>query len=181
MDTGFTELDGGLACLAAGASRVLGADLVGVYLVGSWALRDADEHSDVDVLMPVARAPTAAQEADLRALHAELLVPEGHWNRGLEGSYPPVDELRTLDGLGRRWLYVDRGATVMEESTQCNTLEHRWTLRHHGVALAGPPTSAKALAGRAIGWNPGDAPPRDLSRRRTCSRGTPQASRRICE
>ena len=30
----------------------------------------------------------------------------------------------------------------MEESTHCNTLEHRWTLRHHGVALSGPPTSA---------------------------------------
>ena len=90
--------------------------------------------------MPVARPLTAAQEAGLRALHADLpAAAEGHWNREIEGSYAPVDELRSLRGTGRRWLYVDRGATEMEWSTHCNTLEHRWTLRHHGVALTGPP------------------------------------------
>jgi predicted nucleotidyltransferase len=140
--TGFPELDGVLDRLVAEAARVLGADLVGVYLVGSFALGDADEHSDVDVLVPVARPLTAAQETGLRALHADLPAAEGHWNRELEGSYPPVDELRTLGALGRPWLYVDRGSSVMEESPHCNTLEHRWTLRHRGVALAGPPPAA---------------------------------------
>lgn len=139
--TGVRELDAVLHRLVADASAVLGADLVGVYLVGSFALGDADEHSDVDVLVPVARPLSTGQEVGLRALHAALPAPEGHWNRELEGSYPPVAELRTLDGRGRRWLYVDRGATEMEWSTHCNTLEHRWTLRHHGVALAGPPSS----------------------------------------
>jgi predicted nucleotidyltransferase len=137
--TGFAELDGVLDRLVAGASAVLGSDLVGAYLVGSFALGDADEHSDVDVLVAVARPLTAVQEAGLRALHADLPAAEGHWNRELEGSYAPVEELRTLGGLGRRWLYVDRGATEMEWSTHCNTHEHRWTLRHCGVALAGPP------------------------------------------
>ncbi len=136
--TGFGELDGVLDRLVEQARAVLGSDLVGVYLVGSFAVGDADEHSDVDVLVPVARPPTAAQEAALRAFHAELPVGDGHWNQELEGSYPPVEELRTLAGLGRRWLYVDRGATEMEWSTHCNTLEHRWTLRHRGVVLTGP-------------------------------------------
>jgi hypothetical protein len=140
--TGFPELDRVLDRFVEGASAVLGPDLVGAYLVGSFALGDADEHSDVDVLVPVARPRTAAQEAGLRALHADLPAAEGHWNRELEGSYPPVDELRTLEGLGRRWPYVDRGATVVTESTHCNTLELRWTLRHRGVALAGPPPAA---------------------------------------
>ena len=137
--TGFPELDEVLDRLVEQATDVLGPDLVGVYLVGSFAIGDADEHSDVDVLLPVARPLTAAQEAGLRAVHADLPAAEGHWNRELEGSYPPVGELRTLAALGRRWLYVDRGASVMEWSAHCNTHEHRWTLRHHGVALTGPP------------------------------------------
>ena len=137
--TGFPELDHVLDRLVAGASAVLGADLVGVYVVGSFALGDADEHSDDDVLVPVAGPLTAAQEVGLCAFHADVPAGGRHWNRELEGSYPPVDELRSLDGRGRRWLYVDRGATEMEWSTHCTTLEHRWTLRHRGVALAGPP------------------------------------------
>ena len=140
--TGFPELDRVLDRLVEGASAVLGPDLIGAYLVGSFAVGDADEHSDVDVLLPVARPPTPVQEAGLRALHAELPAAEGHWNRELEGSYPPVAELRTVGALGRPWLYVDRGSSVMEWSTHCNTLEHRWTLRHRGVAPAGPPPAA---------------------------------------
>ena len=138
--TPFPELNQVLAVLVGRASAILGPDLVGAYLVGSFAVGDADEHSDCDVLLPTASRPvTAEQEAALRRLHADLPAPDGHWNREVEGSYPPVDELRTLDALGRRWLYVDRGARVMEWSPHCNTHEHRWTLRNHGVVLAGPP------------------------------------------
>lgn len=139
--TCFPELDAVLDRLVAAASSVLGSNLVGVYLVGSFALGDADEHSDVDVLVPVARPLTVAEEAGLREFHADLPT-RGGWSGELEGSYPPVDELRTLGGRGRRWLYVDRGVREMEWSTHCNTLEHRWTLRHRGVALAGPPPQA---------------------------------------
>lgn len=45
--TGFPELDDVLDRLAAAAAEVLGPELVGVYLVGSFAVGDADEHSDV--------------------------------------------------------------------------------------------------------------------------------------
>ncbi len=140
MGTGFAELDDVLDRLVAGATAVLGSNLVGVYLVGSFAVGDADEHSDCDVLAPTVRPLTGDEEAGLRRLHAALPAAEGHWNREVEGSYPPVDELRSVDGLGRPWLYVDRGARSMEWSTHCNSLEHRWTLRHRGVALSGPPS-----------------------------------------
>ena len=150
--TPFPELNRVLAVLVGRASAVLGPDLVGAYLVGSFAVGDADAHSDVDVLLPTVRPVTAEQEAALRRLHADLPAPEGHWNREVEGSYPPLDELRTLDALGRRWLYVDRGARVMEWSPHCNTHEHRWTLRNRGVVLTGPPpdTLVEALPPGAL-------------------------------
>jgi hypothetical protein len=135
--TPYPELDRLLAELVADVRAALGDNLCGAYLQGSFAVGDADEHSDVDVLVPVVRPLSAVEEAGLRAFHASLPTAGG-WAGELEGSYPPVDELRTLGGLGRRWLYVDRGFREMEWSTHCNTLEHRWTLRHRGVGLTGP-------------------------------------------
>lgn len=81
---------------------------------------------------------TPRQEAALRALHDELPTRPQHWAQNLEGSYPPTDELRTLDALGRPWLYVDHGWREMQWSTHCNTAIVRWSLRECGVTLVGP-------------------------------------------
>lgn len=48
QSTGFPDLDELLQDFTVCARETLGADLVGLYLQGSFALGDADEHSDVD-------------------------------------------------------------------------------------------------------------------------------------
>jgi Domain of unknown function (DUF4111) len=101
--------------------------------------------SDCDFLIVTRRALTPAQKAAIRRLHDEVPTRPGHWSRHLEGSYAPADELRSLSGLGRRWLYVDHGHREMAWSTHCNTEVVRWILREHGVTLAGP--SPRALVG----------------------------------
>ena len=153
--TEYAELNDVLAELTDRARAILGANMVGAYLQGSFAIGDADMHSDCDFLVPVAGPVTPKQEAGLRALHDEMPTRSGHWNKHLEGSYPPIDELRSLDGLGKPWLYIDHGWREMEWSTHCNTEVVRWTLREHGVALAGPgprtlldPVPAEALQQR---------------------------------
>jgi predicted nucleotidyltransferase len=136
--TEFPELNGILAELIEHATASLGDNFVGAYLQGSFALGDADEHSDVDFLIPTQEPVTPRQEAALREMHAEFPSREVSWAQHLEGSYPPIAELWTLDAAGRPWLYVDNGATDMEWSTHCNTPVARWTVREHGVVLAGP-------------------------------------------
>jgi hypothetical protein len=81
---------------------------------------------------------SAGQEACLRALHDQFPTRRGHWAQHLEGSYPPTGELRTLRGLGRRWLYIDHGWREMRWSAHCNTEVVRWSLRECGITLAGP-------------------------------------------
>ncbi|MBT8228134.1 MAG: hypothetical protein HKP61_02475 [Dactylosporangium sp.] len=110
-----------------------------------------------DFLIPVARPVNADQEAAPRATHDEFPTRREHWARHLEGSYPHADELRTLVGLGRPWLYVDHGWRAMGRSTHCNTAIVRWTLREHGRALAGP------HPGRSAPW-----PPSSTRSARTC-------------
>jgi hypothetical protein len=136
--TPFRELNAVLEELVAHARAVFDQDLVGAYLVGSFALGDADVHSDCDFLVVVHRPITPDQETALRAFHRQLPCRAGHWNRHMEGSYAVVGDLRTLDRLGEDWLYVDHGKDTMEWSTHCNSEVHRWTLRQRGVTLFGP-------------------------------------------
>jgi hypothetical protein len=99
-------------------------------------------HSNCDFLIPVRGPITPDQEAGLRALHDEIPTRPGHWTHHLEGSYPNKDELRSLDGLGRPWLYIDHGWRQMQWSTHCNTEVVRWSLRECGVTLTGPDPEA---------------------------------------
>jgi Domain of unknown function (DUF4111) len=47
-----------------------------------------------------------------------------------------------VDPARTPWLYLDNGATELVRDGHCNTAVVRWTLREHGVVLAGPhPTS----------------------------------------
>ncbi|AWN22831.1 hypothetical protein DKM44_06000 [Deinococcus irradiatisoli] len=136
--TAFPELDALLGDLVTSLRGLLGNDLAGFYLVGSFAVGDADCSSDCDFLAALRRPLSPDQEAALRELHAEIPTRPGHWTRNLEGSYAPLDDLRTLERLDQPWLYVDRGWRKMQWSGHCNRLEQRWTLRECGVTLSGP-------------------------------------------
>ncbi len=136
--TPFDELNTLLKDFVHRVTDILGDNFLGTYLQGSFAVGDADMHSDCDFLVVTHGPLTPAHEASLRQLHDEIPTRPGHWTRHLEGSYPPKGELRTLDGLGRRWLYIDHGWREMQWSTHCNTEVVRWSLREYGVTLAGP-------------------------------------------
>ena len=140
--TEFPELNDLLAELTDRAVTILGDNLVGVYLQGSFAVGDADLASDCDFLVPVHRQITGDQERALRELHDELPTRDGFWCRHLEGSYPVAEELRTLAGLRCPWLYVDHGWREMQWATHCNNVVARWSLRERGVTLTGPEPSS---------------------------------------
>jgi predicted nucleotidyltransferase len=136
--TVFPELNELLAELVARVEAILGEKLVGVYLVGGFALGGGDLQSDCDFVVVTEEQVTAEQERELRALHDEIPTRQGHWPHDLEGSYAPRVDLETLTALDKKWLYVNRGRREMEWSTHCNTEDVRWTLREHGITLAGP-------------------------------------------
>lgn len=136
--TRFPDLNELLRELTARAAAILGDNFVGAYLQGSFAVGDADQHSDVDFLIPTEGPITSGQERQLRLMHAEFPDRELSWAQHLEGSYPPRDELRSLGSAGKPWLYVDNGAREMERSPHCNTAVVRWSLREYGVVLTGP-------------------------------------------
>ncbi len=133
--TQFPELNKVLIDLVTEVSKILGDNLAGVYLVGSFALGDADIHSDCDFLVTIHKPLTLEQETALRVLHNEIPT----WTKHLEGSYLEEIDLSSLGNLGRKkWFFIDHGQREMEWSTHCNSEVHRWTLYETGISIIGP-------------------------------------------
>lgn len=137
----------------------LGPNFAGAYLVGSFAVGDADIHSDCDFLVATREPISVAQEVAIRRLHRSLPAQDGYWNRHLEGSYPPIEDLRTLDALGRDWLFVDHGhhGTLASKRQAlmwaAGELDERWC-----------PLIQRAEAERTRGWDTSDRPDRESLR-----------------
>lgn len=136
--TPYTDLDALLGELLEHWQQILGRDLVGAYVQGSFALGSGDQHSDCDWLVATRGFLTELQIAQLRALHAQIPTRDGHWCHDLEGSYAPVDELASVEHLSRKWLFNDHGQRTVEWDDHCNRGYTRWILRKHGITLIGP-------------------------------------------
>lgn len=139
--TAYPELNAVLDELTIGARAILGANLIGVYLQGSFAVGDADEHSDVDFLVAVREEVADAVAPALQALHERIYDLPTPWAQHLEGSYVPAAILRREDPALTPLRYIDNGSRTLIRSTHDNTLVVRWVTREHGVALAGPPAA----------------------------------------
>ncbi|NND85389.1 MAG: DUF4111 domain-containing protein [Acidimicrobiia bacterium] len=132
------ELNGVLAELVGRTRDALGDALVGIYLQGSFALGDHDEHSDVDFIAVVDQGLEARAVAALTAMHEEIFTLPSEWARHLEGSYFPRDVLAHHGRSGEPVWYLDHGSTQLVLSDHCNTPVVRWIVREHGVPLVGP-------------------------------------------
>jgi hypothetical protein len=94
-------------------------------------------------------------------LHDEIPTRDGHWTTNLEGSYPLLEELRTLSGLGARWLYIDRGWREILWSTHCNTGPPRWPPcagQRRRWTPSGTPSCARCRLDRDRPWDPTERP-----------------------
>lgn len=133
-----------LVDLAERIKRILGADLAGVYLKGSFALGAGDVHADVDFLVATAQSLNPAQEQAVREVHAVLPDRDEHWAHNLEGSYASLGDLRRRADPSTRWLYVDNGNRAMEWSAHDNTEAFRWVLHNRALTILGLPAAKLA-------------------------------------
>jgi hypothetical protein len=161
--TPYGELNGVLAHLLDGARAILGANFVGAYLQGSFAVGDHTPWSDCDFIV-VTRDDLAPAELEaLQALHKTIhKLDAPYWRNGLEGSYAPAAILRRWsleprdaprEPRGSDWAdpglsgsparvypfwYLDHGSDTLVRSEHDNTRVVRWCLREKGIVLAGP-------------------------------------------
>lgn len=117
---------------------MLGDNFCGAYLQGSFAVGDADVHSDVDFLVVTETDVTPEEQNGLHELHQRLYARPTSWAQHLEGSYISREIVRRADPDRRPLFYIDNGGTEFTFDAHDNTSVVRWSLREHGVVLAGP-------------------------------------------
>ena len=95
--TAFPDLNAVLDEFVAGIRTILGENFCGAYLQGSFAVGDADVHSDVDFIVVVHEDVSSEQESALAAMHRRIYLLDTPWAQHLEGSYAPKEVLRRID------------------------------------------------------------------------------------
>jgi Nucleotidyltransferase domain len=99
----FTELNSLLESFVERVCDILAGNFVGAYLVGSFAVGDADKHSDCDFLVVTRRQLTQEQEQLIPQLHAEMFNRPGYWSK------PGFTVAGILGGLERLWDRFEEG------------------------------------------------------------------------
>ncbi|MDX1417482.1 MAG: DUF4111 domain-containing protein [Candidatus Promineifilaceae bacterium] len=137
--TPYPELNQLLDELVCRIQAILSSDFIGAYLQGSFAVGDADQHSDVDLTFVTQGELTADQVNRLQAMHGRIYDLPTPWAQHLEGSYFPCRILRERPRPETRLWYLDNGSRELVRSSHCNTRVVRWVLHEKGLMLAGPP------------------------------------------
>ena len=138
--TKFNDLNELLADFTAEHKRILGYNLIGLYLQGSAAVGGMDEYSDVDFVAVVREDFNQSELEQMQALTLDFYNRKNdvQWAEHLEGSYFPLELLKAFDRPEETAWYNDNGSQVLERSTHCNTLVVRWCLYKYAIPLCGP-------------------------------------------
>lgn len=139
IPTPYLDLNSVLQELTGGVRAILGANFVGVYLQGSFAVGGFDRHSDVDFIVVTEKDLSEGEVKALQAMHKRVYGLANSWAQHLEGSYFPGSILRDYRRSGSRLWFLNHGSQSLIQDDHCNTLVVRWVVREHGVTLAGPP------------------------------------------
>lgn len=137
--TPYPGLNAVLRDLVESVRQVLGANFLGAYLQGSFAVGGLDEYSDCDFIVVTEAELSDDQVAALQRTHERIYGLDIPWAQHLEGSYFPKSVLGSYACSGGLLWYLDHGSRSLERSNHCNTVLVRWVVREKGVVLQGPP------------------------------------------
>ena len=124
--------------LLSSANRVLGNQLVGMYLYGSLASGDFDlETSDIDFLVVTTSSLSDKTIADLETMHHQIWKSGLKWAARLEGSYIPKRDIRRHNPRSAPCPTVNEGKFYLDKRGS-DWIIQRHVIREQGIILAGP-------------------------------------------
>lgn len=142
ISTPYSDLNSVLQELVDCIQSILAEVFTGAYLQGSFAIGDFDQYSDVDFIIATENELSIDQVQALQVMHDRVFTLDSPWAQHLEGSYFPKGILKDYTQRSNILWYLDNGSRSLIQSNHCNTIVVRWTLREHGIALAGPHPSS---------------------------------------
>ncbi|MGO8948672.1 MAG: aminoglycoside adenylyltransferase domain-containing protein [Ktedonobacterales bacterium] len=118
---------------------ILGAQLRGMYLLGSLALGDFHpQESDLDLVIVTAGTLSDEIFASLRELHRRFDHSASAWAARLDAVYIPQDVLRESFPTAARYPILEWPGLLVLEPLESGWPIQRYTFREYGVVLSGP-------------------------------------------
>ena len=140
--TAYPAVNAALREFLASVRAILGPHLRGMYLVGSLAVGDFDPAtSDLDIIVVTDGALPEDRIAALRDFHTRFSASDSPWATRLEAVYIPQDDLRAPASASAHYPQVERDRPFFVEPLEPGWSVQRYTLREHGVVIAGPEPS----------------------------------------
>ena len=138
--TPYPKVNEILDILHANVKEILNEQFVGMYLYGSLANGDFDEHSDIDVLIVTKEEISAGIFSALQQLHKRINQIDSPWAAQIEASYISQAALRRFDPTNTLHPHMDRGD---EEVLHMMSHESDWIVQRHilherGIVIEGP-------------------------------------------
>ena len=138
--TPYSDVNEILNLLLSRVQKILGDQFIGMYLFGSLANGDFDQHSDIDVLVVTNAEITDDRFSALEEMHKQINEIDSHWAIQVEASYIPQNALRRFDPSNMLHPHMDRGAkeTLHKMSHANDWIIQRHILRERGIVITGP-------------------------------------------
>jgi Domain of unknown function (DUF4111)/Nucleotidyltransferase domain len=138
--TPYPEVNAVVYDLLASIHAIVGAQLVGMYLVGSLALGDFEpRESDLDVVIVTVGALSDETVAALRDLHQRFDHSGSAWAARLDAVYLPQEVVREASSTAApvRYPVLEWPELLVLEPLASEWPIWRYTLREHGLVVSG--------------------------------------------
>lgn len=138
--TPYPDVNEILNVLFSSVKEILGDQFVGMYLYGSLANGDFDEHSDIDVLIVTNGELSESTFSALQELHKRINKMDSPWATQIETSYIPRTALRRFDPANKLHPHMDRGENEVLHmmSHETDWIVQRHLSRERGIVIEGP-------------------------------------------
>jgi len=137
--TPYPEVNAVVHDLLTSLHAIVGAQLAGMYLVGSLALGDFQaQESDLDLVIVTVGALADETVAALRDLHQRFDHSASAWAARLDAVYLPQAVVREASPTAARYPVLEWPALLVLEPLASEWPIWRYTLREYGVVVSGP-------------------------------------------
>ena len=129
-----------LTLLYSAVTEILQNQFVGMYLFGSLANGDFDQHSDIDGLFVTREEISEEVFSALAAMHKRINEFDSPWGIQLEVSYIPQAALRRFNPSNKTHPHMDRGNNEVLHwmEHESDWIVQRHLLRENGIVITGP-------------------------------------------
>ena len=138
--TPYPDVNEILDLLHSDVTAILQEQYIGMYLFGSLANGDFDDHSDIDVLFVTENMISGESLNALYIMHERISAMHSPWAEQLEVSYIPRNALHHYNPANNSHPHLDRGAGEKLHTMQhdADWIVQRYILHKRGITVTGP-------------------------------------------